>query len=100
MNKQGKVFNGNIETLKNSRYLRAYHLDGKEVDVTIAEVRVEEVESRDGDEHNMAVLYFEGKKLGFGLGDLLRPRPKTTKQDDARRHQSGQAEQCRRCGNG
>jgi len=65
---EGVEFTGNAELLKNHKYLKCCHLQGKATNLSIEHVQVEKLESRDrGDDREMLVMYFKGKRLGFGL---------------------------------
>lgn len=64
---KGEAYTGNADMMKNSSYLRAYHLQGKEVTVEIESAQTEKVKNKEGKERKMLVLYFAGKSLGLGL---------------------------------
>lgn len=66
-------YEGDADQGKHSDYLREYHLQGKEVTVTIEHVQFETMRSMRreegdrGDEIKMIVVYFKDKSLGLGL---------------------------------
>lgn len=66
---KGERYEGDAQLLKSSSYLRAYHLGGKDVNLTIEAAQVEKVKSMDGTEKKMLVIYFAGKSLGLGLNN-------------------------------
>ena len=66
---KGQKYEGDAQLLKSSSYLRAYHLQGRDVSVEIETAQTETVKSTDGSEKKMLVIYFAGKSLGLGLNN-------------------------------
>jgi hypothetical protein len=66
---KGEAYTGDARLAKSSCYLRAYHLQGRDVPVQIEHAQREMVKSTDGTEKKMLVIYFAGKSLGLGLNN-------------------------------
>ena len=66
---KGEVYTGDARLAKSSSYLRAYHLQGRDVSVKIEGAQRETVKAMDGSSKKMLVIYFAGKSLGLGLNN-------------------------------